>query len=73
MSAPFPQRWPLYSNLPRASALLSLVALCLVADAQAPEPQITGRVVRADNVCRSRVQRSNCYLPSPLETGNCRP
>jgi hypothetical protein len=39
----------LHFNLPRASVLLSLVALCLVADAQAPEPQIAGRVVRADN------------------------
>lgn len=39
----------MYFNLPRASVLLSLVALCLVADAQAPEPQIAGRVVRADN------------------------
>jgi hypothetical protein len=48
MSAPL-QRWPLHFNLPRASVLLSLVALCLVADAQAPEPQIAGRVVRADN------------------------
>lgn len=39
----------MYFNLPRASVLLALVALCLVADAQAPEPQIAGRVVRADN------------------------
>jgi hypothetical protein len=48
MSAPL-QRWPLHFSLPRASVLLSLVALCLVADAQAPEPQIAGRVVRADD------------------------
>lgn len=40
---------PIYSNLPRASLLLSLVVMCLIAHAQAPEPQIAGHVVRADN------------------------
>lgn len=36
-------------NLPRASVLLSLLAICVVAEAQVREPQIAGRVVRADN------------------------
>jgi hypothetical protein len=39
----------MYFKPPRAIVLLSLVLLCLLADARAPEPQIAGRVVRADN------------------------
>jgi hypothetical protein len=39
----------MYFNLLRVSVLLSLVAVCVVADAQAPEPQVAGRVVRSDN------------------------
>jgi hypothetical protein len=39
----------MYFSVPRVSVLVSLVVICLVANAQAPEPQITGRVVRADN------------------------
>jgi hypothetical protein len=38
----------MYFNLPRLAVLLSLVALCVVANAQAPEPQVAGRVVRSD-------------------------
>jgi Carboxypeptidase regulatory-like domain len=39
----------MYFSLPRVSVLLSLVAVCVVAYAQAPEPQVAGRVVRSDN------------------------
>jgi hypothetical protein len=39
----------MYIDLPRVSVLLRLLALCVVVDAQVPEPQIAGRVVRADN------------------------
>jgi len=35
--------------LPRKAILFSLVALCLVAEARAPDSQIAGKVVRADN------------------------
>jgi hypothetical protein len=49
MSALPLQRVRLHFNQPRVSVLLSLIALCLVADAQLHEPQIAGRVVRADN------------------------
>jgi protocatechuate 3,4-dioxygenase beta subunit len=38
-----------YFNFPRLFVLLSLVAVCVLADAQAPEPQVAGRVVRSDN------------------------
>jgi hypothetical protein len=36
-------------NLPRVGVLLSLVAVCVVGDAQAREPQVAGRVIRSDN------------------------
>jgi Carboxypeptidase regulatory-like domain len=36
-------------HLPRVTVLLPFAALCLVAAAQAPKPQIAGRVVRADD------------------------
>jgi hypothetical protein len=39
----------MYFNLPRLAVLLSLVAVCVVANAQAPEPQVAGRVVRSDD------------------------
>jgi hypothetical protein len=67
MSAPL-QRWPLYFSLPRASVLLSLVALCHVADAQAPEPQIAGRVVRADNGLP--IEGAAIELLTPFVPGN---
>jgi hypothetical protein len=62
------QRWPLYFNLPRASVLLSLVALCHVADAQAPGPQIAGRVVRADNGLP--IEGAAIELLPPFVSGN---
>src|SRR5580704_8040618 len=39
----------MYFNLPRVSVLLSLVTVCVVAHAQAPQPQVAGRVVRSDD------------------------
>ena len=39
----------MYSSFPRVLVLLSLVAVCVVADAQTREPQVAGRVVRSDN------------------------
>ena len=42
-------RYPLYIDLPRISVLLSLLAPCVVVNAQVAEPQIAGRVIRADN------------------------
>ena len=39
----------MYFNFPRLFLLLSWVAVCVVAEAQAPEPQVAGRVVRSDN------------------------
>ena len=39
----------MYIDWPRISVLLSLLALCVVVNAQVPEPQFAGRVIRADN------------------------
>jgi hypothetical protein len=39
----------MYFSLPRVSVLLSLVTVCVVAHAQAPQPQVAGRVVRSDD------------------------
>jgi 5-hydroxyisourate hydrolase-like protein (transthyretin family) len=36
-------------SVPRVSVLVSLVLVCIAANAQSPAPQIAGRVVRADN------------------------
>jgi hypothetical protein len=38
-----------YFNFPRLFVFLAWVTVCVVADAQAPEPQVAGRVVRSDN------------------------
>ena len=43
------QGWLMYFRVPRVSVVVSFVVMCIIANAQAPEPQIAGRVVRADN------------------------
>ena len=57
----------MYFNLPRVSVALSLIAVCVVADAQAPQPQVAGRVVRSDDgrpIEGATVELDRAWAPS---------
>lgn len=70
----------MYFNFPRLFVLLSLVAVCVVADAQVPEPQVAGRVVRSDNgqpiegatveLERAWIASSNGQYPTAISNKN---